>query len=183
MLNFHKKKKGSWDWHSFIVSLPFNPKHALAWFRHNGTGAPWNWWAHEELDTLQEWRCPLHVVGDWRCICIWRIMHMVVCFWFWLHEQGILRMSAISVVIAILAFTSLSNLLVLNNNAEVPPCSVPWQHGNGHSPNHDQEIHYMLWLTGKYEPKPWMLVEAGWCDWMSLVYSCPEGRFNWFTID
>jgi hypothetical protein len=49
-------------------------------------------------------------------------------------------MSAISIVIAILAFTSLSNLLVLNNNAEVPPCSVPWQHGNGHSPNHDQEI-------------------------------------------
>jgi hypothetical protein len=49
-------------------------------------------------------------------------------------------MSAISVVIAILAFTSLSNLLVLNNNAEVPPCSVPWQDGNGHSPNHDQEI-------------------------------------------
>jgi hypothetical protein len=65
---------------------------------------------------------------------------MAVCFLFWLHEQGILRMSAISIVIAILAFTSLSNLLVLKNNAEVPPCSVPWQHGNGHSPNHDQEI-------------------------------------------
>ncbi len=142
VLNFHKKKKDFLDWHSFIVSLPFNTKHALASFRHNGTGAPWNWWAHEELDALQEWRWSLHVVGDRCCIYIWRIVHgnMVVCFLFLLHEQGILRMSAISIVIAILAFTSLSNLLVLNNNAEVPPCSVPWQHGNGHSPNHDQEI-------------------------------------------
>lgn len=39
-----------------------------------------------------------------------------------------------------ISFHFSSKLLVLNNNAEVPPCSVPWQHGNGHSPNHDQEI-------------------------------------------